>query len=73
MLAKIQQYTGVRGNLSLVVDGLRCKRCDGIIQDADVAKDLVMDGKTYGGVIWETILMDMVRRILLQQLELEMD
>ena len=37
----------VRGNLTLVVDGFRCKRCDGIIQEADLAKDLVVDGETY--------------------------
>ena len=24
-----KQYSGVRGNLSLVVDGFRCKCCDG--------------------------------------------
>ena len=46
-----KQYIGVRGNLSLVVDGLNCKRCDGTIQEADIAKDLVMDGETYGSVI----------------------
>ena len=40
-----KSYSGVRGNLSVVVDGLRCKRCDGTIQEADLAaKDLVMDG-----------------------------
>ena len=35
-------YSGVRGNLSLVVDGFRCNRCDGTIQEADLAKHLVM-------------------------------
>ena len=68
-----KQYSGVRGNLSLVIDGLSCKRCDGTIQEADLAKDLVMDGETYGSVIWETLSMDMVERILLQPLESEMD
>ena len=53
-------YSGVRGNLSLEVDGLRCKRCAGTIQEADLAKDLVMDGYTYGSVIWEALLMYMV-------------
>ena len=24
-----KRYSGVRGNLSLVVDGFRCNRCDG--------------------------------------------
>ena len=27
-----------------------CKRCDGTIQEADLAGDLVVDGKTYGCV-----------------------
>ena len=40
----------VHGNLSLVVDGFRCKQCDGTIQEADLVKDLVMDGETYGSV-----------------------
>ena len=59
--------------MSLVVDGRRCKRCDGTIQEADLAKYIVMDGDTYGSVIWETLLMDMVELILLQQLESEID
>ena len=29
-----KQYSGVCGNLSLVDDGFRCNRCDGIIQEA---------------------------------------
>ena len=68
-----KQYSGGRGNLSLVVDGLRCKRCNGTIQEADLDKDLVMDGETYVSVIWGTLLKDMVERSLLQQLESEMD
>ena len=32
--------------MSLVVDGFRRNRCDGTIQEADLAKDLVMDGET---------------------------
>ena len=67
-------YSGVRGRLSVVVDGFRCKRCDGTIQEAALAaKELVMDGEIYGSVLWETLLMDMVERILWQQLESEMD
>ena len=67
-------YSGVRGSLSVVVDGFRCKRCDGTIQEADLAaKELVMDGEIYGSVLWETLLMDMVEWILRQQLESEMD
>ena len=31
-----KQYSGVCSNLSLVVDGLSCKRCDGTIQESDM-------------------------------------
>ena len=34
----------------LVVAGFRRKRCDGIIQEADLAEGLVVDGETYGCV-----------------------
>ena len=44
------RYSDVRGNLSLVVDGFRCERCEGTVHEADLAKDLVMDGETYGCV-----------------------
>ena len=37
----------VRGNLSRVANGFRCKRCDGTIQETDLAGDLVVDGETY--------------------------
>ena len=40
------RYSSVRGNMSLVVDGYRCKQCDGTFQEADLAE--MMDGKTYG-------------------------
>ena len=30
--------------------GFRCKRSDGTTQEADLSKDLVMDGETYGSV-----------------------
>ena len=33
---------------SLVADGFRCKRCDGTIQEADLAEDLMVNGETYG-------------------------
>ena len=36
--------------MPLVADGFRCKRCDGTIQEADLAGDLVVDGKAYGCV-----------------------
>ena len=41
-----KRCSGIRGNLSLVADGFRCKRCDGTIQEADLAGDLVVDGET---------------------------
>ena len=34
--------SGVRGELSLVADGFRCKQCDGTIQEANLAEDLVV-------------------------------
>ena len=42
-----KRCSGVRGNLSLGADGFRCNRCDGTIQEADLAGDLVVDGETY--------------------------
>ena len=35
---------GVHGDLSLVAGGFRCGRCEGTIQEADLAWDLVVDG-----------------------------
>ena len=37
----------MRGDLSRVADGFRCKRCDGTIQEADLAEDLMVDGRTH--------------------------
>ena len=37
----------MRGNLSRVADGFRCRRCDGTIQKGDLAEDLMVDGETY--------------------------
>ena len=37
----------MRGDLSCVADGFRCRRCDGRIQEVDLAEDLMMDGETY--------------------------
>ena len=34
--------------MSQVDDVFRCKRCDGTIQKADLAGDLVVDGEIYG-------------------------
>ena len=45
-----KRCSGIRGDLSLLVDGFRCKRCDGRIQEADLAWGLVVDGETYGCV-----------------------
>ena len=38
-----KRCSGVRGDLSLVADGFRCNRCDGTIQEADLAGDLVVE------------------------------
>ena len=67
--------SGVRGDLSCVDDGFRCRQCDGTIQEVDLAEELMVDGETYECVksFWETLLMEMVERILLLQLESEMD
>ena len=37
----------MRGNLSRVADGFRCRRCDGTIQEVDLAEDLMVDVETY--------------------------
>ena len=37
----------MRGDLSLLADSLKCRRCDGTIQEADLAEDLMVDGETY--------------------------
>ena len=42
-----KQCSGVRGDLSRVADGFRCRRCDGTIQEVDLAEDLMVDGETY--------------------------
>ena len=71
------QWCAWCGDLSPVADGFRCRRCDGTIQEVDLAKDLMVDGETYECVrsfcYRETLLMEMVERILLIQLESEMD
>ena len=41
---------GVHDDLPLVVDGFRCKHCNGTLQEADIAEDLVVDGEIYGCV-----------------------
>ena len=42
-----KRFSGVRGDLSQVADGFRCRRCDGTIQEVDLAEDLMVDGETY--------------------------
>ena len=37
----------MRGDLSGVADGFRCRRCDRTIKEVDLAEDLMVDGKTY--------------------------
>ena len=37
----------MRGDLSRVAGGFRCRRCDGTIQEVDLAEDLMVDGETY--------------------------
>ena len=37
----------MRGDLSWVADGFRCRQCDGTIQEVDLADDLMVDGETY--------------------------
>ena len=40
-----KRCSGVRGDLSRVTDGFRCRRCDGTIQEDDLAEDLMVDGR----------------------------
>ena len=40
----------MRGELSRVADGFRCKQCDRTIQEDDLAEDLMVYGETYGCV-----------------------
>ena len=42
-----KRCSGVRGDLSRVADGFRCRQCDGTIQEVDLAEDLLVDGETY--------------------------
>ena len=44
-----KRCSGVRGDLSRVADGFRCRhrRCDRTIQEAELAEDLMMNGETY--------------------------
>ena len=42
-----KRCSSVRVDLSRVADGFRCRRCDGTIQEADLAGDLTVDRVTY--------------------------
>ena len=42
-----KRCSGIRGYLSLVADGFRCKRCDGTLQEVDLAGALVVDGERF--------------------------
>ena len=42
-----KRCSGVRGDLSRVAGGFRCTRCNGTIQEVDLAEDLMVDGETY--------------------------
>ena len=39
-----KRCSGLCADLLLLADGFRCKRCDGTIQEADLAGGLVVDG-----------------------------
>ena len=54
--------------------GFSCKRYNGTIQEADLVENLKVNREAYGCsksffYIWETLLMEMVDRIVLLQLE----
>ena len=42
-----KRCSAVRGDLSRVADGFRCRQCDGTIQEVDLAENLMVDGETY--------------------------
>ena len=60
-LARVMGLVGNNNNnLFLVVDGFRCKRCDGTIPEANIAENLLVNGEMYGCVIslyfvWDTV------------------
>ena len=37
----------MRGDLSRVAEGFKCRQCDGTFHKADLADDLMVDGETY--------------------------
>ena len=46
------QCSGVCGDFSLIVYGFRCKQCDGTIQEADLAEDLVVEAPNDIAYTW---------------------
>ena len=42
-----KRCSGVRGDVSRVADGFRCRRCDGTIQEVVLADNLMVDGERY--------------------------
>ena len=40
----------MRGDLSRVADGFRCRQCDGTIQEVDLPEGLMVDGEFHSGV-----------------------
>ena len=45
--AQYVQNGFTNGAVVRVADGFRCRRCDGTIQEVDLAEDLLVDGETY--------------------------
>ena len=37
----------MRGDLPRVAEGFMCRRCDGTIQEVDLAEELMVDRETY--------------------------
>ena len=61
-----KRCSGVCGDLSRVADGFRCRRCDGTIQEVDLAGDLMVDGELRtGGVNYHASLQKLLYMLLL--------
>ena len=57
-----KRSSGVRGDLLRVADGFRCRRCDGTIQEVDLAEDIMVDRETYESVMSFCYLGDILDR-----------
>ena len=69
-----KRRSGIHDDLSRVDNGFKCRRCNGTNQEADLVggwRDIWMCKEFFA--ILEILLMEMVERILLLQLESEMD